>query len=251
VKAVPGRVPRQREGEKLIRKLESIGFLSDDEKSAVYRIPMQVRRMPARYDIARDGDEPSRSFLLLSGLVCRYKLVRKGKRQIFSFHTPGDIPDLQSLHLNKMDHSLCTLSKSTVAYIAHGDLHQIIGAFPRLGALFWRDTLIDAAIFREWMLGLGRRTGHQRIAHLLCEMSFRFKAIGLTHGHNYIFPVTQSDLADALGLTMVHVNRVLRSLREDKIVTIEREKVLIYDWERLIELADFETSYLHQKEEMD
>ena len=247
----PGRIsgtgrPSAVERDRLVKKLESIGTLTDVEREALRGLPMQVQVLGDGEDIVRDGERPSKCCLVLEGFVTRYKLLRDGKRQILSFHTPGDIPDLQSLHLRTMDHSLGTLALSRVGFITPQHLREVIGRSPRLGELFWRDTLIDAAIFREWMVGLGRRNAHQRIAHLLCEMSLRFKAVGLAQDHSYPMPVTQAEFADALGLTLVHVNRVLRDLRLLEIVRIESRMVSILDWERLVALGEFDPTYLHQ-----
>jgi CRP-like cAMP-binding protein len=146
----------------LVRKLESIAPLSDEERQAIVGLPMMVRNLKADQDIVRDQDRPSQCCLILEGFACRYKVIEGGKRQIFSFHIPGDIPDLQSLHLDIMDHSLGTIVASKVAFIPHEMVRAFIRAHPRIGDVFWRDTLIDAAIFREWMAGLGRREAYAR-----------------------------------------------------------------------------------------
>jgi CRP-like cAMP-binding protein len=146
----------------LVRKLESIAPLSDEERQAIVGLPMMVRNLKADQDIVRDQDRPSQCCLILEGFACRYKVIEGGKRQIFSFHIPGDIPDLQSIHLDIMDHSLGTVVASKVAFIPHKTVRAFIRAHPRIGDVFWRDTLIDAAIFREWMAGLGRREAYAR-----------------------------------------------------------------------------------------
>ena len=195
----------------LVRKLESIAPLSDEERHAIVALPMMVRNLKADQDIVRDQDRPSQCCLILEGFACRYKVIEGGKRQIFSFHIPGDIPDLQSLHLDIMDHSLGTIVASKVAFIPHETVRAFIRAHPRIGDVFWRDTLIDAAIFREWMAGLGRREAYARIAHLFCELYMKFSAVGLVNGHAFGMPLTQAELGDALGLSTVHVNRTCRS----------------------------------------
>src|SRR4051794_3148772 len=244
--AVRSAPPSPAERGRLIRKLESIGDVAAEEKAALRELPVQVRNFPDGRDIVAEGDRPMQCCLVLDGFVCRYRLLPEGRRQILSFHVSGEIPDLQSLHLKTMDHSLGTLSDSKLGFISHADLRELIRRFPRVGSLFWRDTLIDAAIFREWMVGLGRRTAHQRIAHLMCEMLLRVKAVGLARDHQYPLPITQTELADALGLTVVHVNRVLRSLREDGMLRVDRNSVSILNWERIRELAEFDPLYLHQ-----
>jgi CRP-like cAMP-binding protein len=229
-----------------VRKLESIGDVSADEKAAIYELPMQVRTLADGEDIVIEGERPSQCCFILTGVVCRYKILPEGRRQIFFFHTPGDFPDLQSLHLSTMDHSVATLAESRIGFVEHTYLRELIRRFPDLGSLLWRDTLIEAAIFREWMVGIGRRSAHQRIAHLLCEMALRFEAVGLTHDHNYQFPITQAEMGDALGLTDVHVNRVLRSLRKEQLVISNRAGIRILDWEGLKALGEFDPMYLHQ-----
>ena len=154
----------------LVLKLESITNLSEVERQALLDLPMRVQEIRADQDVVREGDRPSQCCLVLEGFVARYKYTDKGKRQIFAFHTPGDIPDLQSLHLKTMDHALATLTPCRLAFIHHGDMRELFRQHPRLADLFWRDTLIDAAIFREWMLGIGRRSAKARLAHFLCEM---------------------------------------------------------------------------------
>jgi CRP-like cAMP-binding protein len=163
-----------------------------------------------------------------------------GKRQIFSFHIPGDIPDLQTLHLQVMDHNVGTLVLSKVAFISHETVRAFLRAHLRIADVFWRDTLIDAAIYREWMAGIGRRDAHARIAHLLCELFLRLKAVGLTHGDAYEMPITQAELADLLGLSTVHVNRTLQQLRGSGIISTSREKVVIRNWNKLQEAGEFD-----------
>src|SRR5688572_2740544 len=197
----------------LIRKLESIAPLAPEEKAALLRLPLRLKTVPADQDIVREGDTPSECCLIVEGFACRYYLTDGGKRQIHSFHIAGDIPDLQSLHLDVMDHSLGTLVPSKLAFIQHDDLRALMRSHPRLGDLFWRDTLIDAAVFRQWMVGMGRRSAYSHMAHVLCELLVRLRAVHLVEDHAFQLPVTQVDLADALGLSPVHVNRVLQELR--------------------------------------
>ena len=203
------------ERNRLIRKLESIGRLSDQDKQAIFSLPMTIRSMNADEDIVRDGDSPNECCLIVEGFACRYKLTEDGKRQIMSFHMPGDIPDLQSLFLTVMDHSLGTLVPSRLAFIPHEAIYDLTARHANVAAVLWRDTLIDAAVFREWMIGIGRRSAYARIAHLLCELLVRFRAVELTDNHAFELPITQTELGDALGLSTVHVNRSLQELRGD------------------------------------
>lgn len=233
------------EHDRLIRKLESIVDLSGDDTKALLRLPLRLKSLGADQDVVREGDGPSECCLVLDGFVCRYKILPSGRRQIMSFHTPGDMPDLQSLHLHVMDHSVGTLVPSRVAFIPHQDIRDVCLRFPNLAAAFWRDTLIDAAIFREWMAGIGRRSAYQRIAHLICEMEVRSRAVGLSHDHTFEMPVTQEEIGDALGLSTVHVNRVLKALREDGLITFRGTTVSIHDWEALTIAGEFDPAYLH------
>jgi CRP-like cAMP-binding protein len=229
----------------LIRKLESIAPVSKDEREAIADLPITVRDLKADADIVRDQDRPSQCCLILEGFACRYKVLPGGKRQIFSFHIPGDIPDLQSIHLQVMDHSLATMVPSKVAFIPHETVRAFIRAHPRIGDIFWRDTLIDAAIFREWVANVGRREAYERIAHLFCELFVRVRAVGLNNGDSYEMPVTQAELADATGLSTVHVNRTMQALRANGLIKTENGKVVIQDWEGLQEAGEFDPTYLH------
>jgi CRP-like cAMP-binding protein len=231
----------------LIRKLESIAPVTDNEKQAIVGLPMVLRDLGADQDIVREQDPASQCCLILDGFACRYKILPSGKRQIFSFHIPGDIPDLQTLHLQVMDHNVGTLVPSKVAFISHETVRAFLRAHLRIADVFWRHTLIDAAIYREWMAGIGRRDAHARIAHLLCELFLRLKAVGLTHGDAYEMPITQAELADSLGLSTVHVNRTLQQLRRSGIISTSREKVVVRNWNKLQEAGEFDPTYLHLK----
>ncbi|WP_244914030.1 Crp/Fnr family transcriptional regulator [Methylobacterium frigidaeris] len=229
----------------LIRKLESIARLSDEERRAIERLPITGRHLAAHQDIVREKDRPSQCCLLLEGWVCRYQVLSEGKRQIFSFHIPGDIPDLQSLHLRVMDHSVCTMTQATVAFIPHEAMLELTATFPGIAAILWRDTLVDGAVFREWMTGMGRRTALEAVAHLFCEMYVKLEAVGLARDHGYRLPLTQADLGDALGLSNVHVNRTLREMRESGLITLHSGKLEIKHWQELAKLCDFDPTYLH------
>jgi CRP-like cAMP-binding protein len=233
----------------LIRKLESIAPVSDAERGAIAALPITVRELKADADIVRDQDRPSQCCALLEGFACRYKLLPGGKRQIMSFYIPGDIPDLQSLHLEIMDHSLATVVASKVAFIPHEVVRSFLRAHPRIADVFWRDTLIDAAVFREWVVNVGRRDAYARIAHVLCEVYVRLRAVGLVNGQTFEMPITQAELGDATGLSTVHVNRTLQELRGNGLITTQKNgRVVIEDWERLKEAGEFDPTYLHLKQ---
>ncbi|MER2265270.1 Crp/Fnr family transcriptional regulator [Methylobacterium oxalidis] len=229
----------------LVRRLESIAKLSEEERQAILSLPVKTRVLKAGHDVVREGDRPSQCCLILDGWACRYKLIDGGRRQILSFHIPGDIPDLQSLHIHTMDHSVVTLTQASLALLAHENLLDLIERYPRLGAIFWRETLIDAAIFREWMTGMGRRTAFERLAHLFCELYLRLQAVGLARSYRSAFPITQTDLGDALGLSNVHVNRVLKEMREQGLVTLRSSTLVIEKWDELVGACGFDPMYLH------
>ena len=229
---------------KLIRKLESIAILTNAEQRAIESLPVRIHHLDARQDIVRDGDRPSHCCLILDGWVCRYKLLSQGKRQIFSFHISGDIPDLQSLHVPTMDHSLATLTKATVAFIPHESMRELTAGYPNVAALLWRDTLIDGGIFRAWMVGMGRRSAYEQVAHLFCEMYLKLQAVGLAEGYQCPMPITQVDMADALGLTPVHVNRVLKEMRGKTLVTLRSSTLVIESWDELLRVSEFDPTYL-------
>ena len=233
----------------LIRKLESIARLAPEEKAALQRLPLRLKTVAADQDIVSEGDTPFECCMIVEGFACRYNLTAQGKRQILSFHISGDIPDLQSLHLKVMDHSLGTLIPCKLAFIQHDDLRSLMRNHPRLGDLFWRDTLIDAAVFRQWVVNVGRRQGPTRMAHLLCELLVRLRAVELVEDHIFDLPVTQAELADALGITNVHVNRVLQDLRGSGLIALRGKTLKVLDWEGLKMAGEFDPTYLHLTKE--
>jgi CRP-like cAMP-binding protein len=233
----------------LIRKLESIFDLSEDERQSLENLPMRVTAINADQDIVREGDRPSRCGLLLSGFACTYKVTAQGKRQIVSFNIPGDISDLQSLHLKVLDSSISTMSPCRVGFITHEALRDLCIRHPRIAAALWRGTLIDAAVFREWVVNVGRREGTSRVAHVLCELLVRLRAVGLVEDHACDLPITQTEFADAVGFTTVHVNRILQQLRNDGLIELKGERLFVPDWERLKQAGEFDPAYLHLENE--
>ncbi|WP_246498534.1 Crp/Fnr family transcriptional regulator [Microvirga soli] len=233
----------------MIRKLESIFPLSDEERDALASLPMQVVTFRPDQDIVRIGDRPTQSCMVLQGFTCVYKLTAEGKRQIVAFHVPGDMPDLQSLHLKVLDNSVATVSPCTLGFIPHEALQGICNRHSRITAALWRETLVDASIFREWMTGIGRREAYNRMAHLLCEFLVRLTAVGLAEDGTFDLPITQTELADAIGASTVHVNRVLQELRADGLIRSKGTQVSILDWEGLKATGDFDPLYLHLRQD--
>jgi CRP-like cAMP-binding protein len=233
----------------LIRKLESIFAITDEERQALDNLPMQMTAVRADQDIVREGDSSSRCCLLLSGFACTYKVTAQGKRQIVSFNLPGDVPDLQSLHLKVLDNSIGTISPCSIGFITHEALRDLCARYPRITAALWRGTLIDASIFREWVMNVGQREGSSRMAHVLCELLVRLRAVGLVEDHACDLPITQSEFADALGFTTVHVNRILQQLRADGLIELKGERLFVPDWEKLKQAGEFDATYLHLENE--
>jgi len=206
---------------------------------------MQLAVIEENQDLVREGDRPSRCCLLLSGFTATYKASGGGKRQIMNFGIAGDIPDLHSLHLKVLDSSVRTLTACQIGFITHDDLHDLCTRYPRIAAAFWHETLIEGAVFREWLLNIGRREAYTRIAHFFCEMLMRLKAVGLAEDDACDLPITQAELGEALGLTAVHVNRVLQQMRADGLIETKGIRLTIPDWGRLKEAGEFTSRYLH------
>jgi CRP-like cAMP-binding protein len=230
----------------LIRRLQVHNDLSPQDLEALQSLPISVREFPAHATIVKEGDRPSSCCLIIEGFICRSRVTTDGKRQILSVHVPGDIPDLQSLHLHVLDHDIWTSAPSKVGFISHESLRDISTARPGITNAFWRETLIDAAIFREWIVNVGRRDARASMAHFLIEQGERLRAVGIGTGDEFQLPLTQIELADALGLTPVHVNRVLQSLRKDNLVEVNKDQVRLLAPQRLKEIAGFERVYLHE-----
>ncbi len=229
----------------LVRKLSSIFDLTEDEKAAVMRLPLQIVHLEADQDIVREGDHPSRSCAVLEGFTHTYKTTAEGKRQILAFHLAGDTPDLQSIHLAVMDCSLGTLTRCKLGYIQHDALRDLCARHWRIASVLWRTTLIDAAKFREWLTNMGRRDAYSRMTHLLCEWVVRLRAVGLVEDWTCELPMTQVELADAIGTSTVHVNRVLQELRAAKLISLKGQTLTVLNWERLRDVSGFDPTYLH------
>jgi len=183
--------------------------------------------------------------VLLNGFAQRYKMLRDGRRQILSFHIPGDIPDILSLHLKVIGSGLATLSRSRVGFVPHNSLRRLMQEHPRLTDLLWRDTLIEAATLQEWMVGIGRQRALSRVAHLVCEMVTRLEAVGLAEGKSIELPLTQATIADAVGLSSVRVNRMVQRLRGMGLLAWRGKDLTVKDWNRLQGVAEFDPAYLH------
>ena len=228
----------------LLRKLQSVSDPTEADHRALVDLRPTIKILDAHQEIVREGQRPSIVCLILEGFACRYATVPSGRRQILSFHIPGDIPDLQALFIKVMDHNLATLVPTKVALVPHDAMRGLIDRNSRIAHLLWRDSLVDAAIFRKWIVGMGRRTAYARFAHLVCEFAMRMDAVGLMKANVCAMPFTQTDIADALGLSSVHINRVLGRMRKQGLFTWQDGVLTIKNWQRLQKDAEFDPSYL-------
>jgi CRP-like cAMP-binding protein len=228
-----------------IRRFDYLHHLSPEEKKVLEGLCSAPVSFAADQDIVREGDQPTTSSVLIEGIVFRYQITADGKRQIMSFHIPGDVFDAQSFLLESMDHSVGALTDCKLALIPHEKLTELTEHHPRLARAFWKDTLVDAAIFREWIVNVGRRSAYQRIAHLICEIFSRLQVVGLAKDYRMLWPFTQTEIGDATGLSVVHVNRTLQELRQERLITLANPALTIHDWEGLQKAGQFDARYLH------
>ncbi|MBA3676473.1 MAG: Crp/Fnr family transcriptional regulator [Sphingosinicella sp.] len=233
----------------MLRKLSYWGALGEADKAAALALPFKQKLIEAQKYTVRDGDQATHSCVLLSGFAYRHKVVGDGSRQILSINMKGDIVDLQNSLLGTADHNVQALTQCEVAFIPRDEIRQIAFERPNIGMAMWYDTLVDGSIFREWIANVGRRDAHTRMAHLLCEFALRLKVAGLGERDNYVLPMTQEQLADATGLTPVHVNRTLRALDEEGLISRDKREVRIADWKKLAAAGDFQSGYLHLHED--
>ena len=196
-------------------------------------------------DIVHAHQRPTDSHLLLEGWAYRYLTLSDGRRQIVSVHMPGEFIDLHSFPLQMMDHSIGAFTPCRIALAPHARLRQVTERHPHLARVFWLSTLVDAAIHRQWLLGAGQRSALERIAHLLCELCVRVESVGLSRDRRFRLPMLQSEIADAMGITSVHANRIVQELRGQLILTWQGREVVILDWERLAGIAEFDPTYLN------
>lgn len=230
----------------LARKLRQFTRLSsEDERVLAGMACERVRRVAARMDIARELEKPSGVKLIRQGWACRYKALEDGRRQIVAFLVPGDLCDLNVFILREMDHSIGALTAVTFADISRETVERVMSFHPRVTqALLW-EQLVTAAIQREWTVNLGRRSAFERVAHLLCELFLRLRGVGLAEGDRCELPVTQTELAEATGLTAVYVNRTLQELRGRGLIALRGKELVVPDLQALQDAALFSPNYLH------
>lgn len=227
---------------RLLRKRVEI---SPEEEQAIRGSVAETREVAADEILIRSGEERHSSLVLLNGWMARSKDLSGGERQVTELHVAGDFADLHGLTLKRLDHDLVTLSDCTIGIVPHERLMAMTERYPRLARAYWLSTNVDAAIHREWVLSLGQRSALSRMAHLFCEMYERLEAVGRTNGNRYEFPLTQRELSECLGLTVVHANRTLQALRRRGLVELENRQLTIRDRNGLQGVAEFDRSYLY------
>jgi CRP-like cAMP-binding protein len=228
----------------LVAKLETRAPLSEEDRDALNALHADAREIGARRSLIREGDRPDHVHLMVEGWSARYKLLPDGARQITAFLIPGDFCDLHITILGEMDHGIATLTRSKVAFIPRAQMEALTER-PSLAKAFWWSTLVDEAVLRSWIVNIGRRDAFEAVGHLICELYVRMKNVGLVDGHRFELPLTQEEIGDALGLTSVHVNRVLQRLRANDLISLRQGLLTIHDYRALEKASGFNSNYLH------
>jgi CRP-like cAMP-binding protein len=228
----------------LIQNLSNHDIITDEEQILLRSIPVRERSYNADEDLVSENSRPPFSTLLLEGFAARYKLTPDGTRQITALHVAGDFVDLHAFLLKTMDHGIIALSPCRVGHVDHSELQMVTQKAAHLTRLLWLKTIIDGAIHREWIVAMGRRSKRAHLAHLICELYRRMEAMGLTNGYSFHFPLSQGEMADVLGLSLVHMNRTIQSLRKDGLIGWLNHTVTVLDWDELCTIADFDPTYL-------
>ncbi|HUP67956.1 MAG TPA: Crp/Fnr family transcriptional regulator [Sphingomicrobium sp.] len=229
----------------LLRQLELYTGLPEEDRRLVMGLPHRVRRLDAGSYVIREGDLPGHCCVLVSGYAFRQKVTGTGARQILALCIPGDAVDLQNMFLDVSDHSVQLLTQCEVADIPREALQELVMQRAAVGTAIIELTLVESSILREWVVNVGRRDARARVAHILCEFAVRLESRGLAPHGGFELPMTQEQLADATGLTSVHINRVLKSLEADGLINRKRRQIHFEDWRALQYAGDFSRRYLH------
>lgn len=235
-------------GQVLLDHLSRVGEFCPDDRDAILSVQGELNVFRRHEDISKAGTQPCHSAIVVTGFLQRYVSRSDGSRQIHSFYIAGDAPSLESLHLDRLDSNLSAAVPSEVAIIPHAELHRLMVSRPRVQALIWRSSLMQSALYREWLMRNSQLAADGAMAHLFCEIYKRSSAANLVERKSCEMPLTQEMLADALGLTGVHVNRTLQQLRETGMVDHRGGRLFMYDFDRLANYADFDPFYLHLKD---
>ena len=229
----------------LLRKLSFFADLSDSDRTAIEALCARPTRIERKRTLVREGEQLNHVHLLLEGWAYRYKHVPDGGRHILAYLVPGDLGDIHGFVFKTMDHTLGLLGPATVAIIPHEQMLETISRHPQVERALWWSTLVDCAVLREWLVNLGHRDAYKRIAHLFCELWIRMRSVGLADDDRFSLPLTQEEIGDTTGLTAVHVNRTLRRMRSEGLITLTRKQLTILEPKRLVAAAEFQPDYLH------
>lgn len=231
----------------LLSRLNAFTNLDPDDRTKLDALCRDVRTTAAKRDIISEGDRPQHVHLVIDGWAARYKWINGGSRQITAFLIPGDFCDIHVAVLGRMDHGIVALTRCKVAYIDSIEMDRLTMENNRLTRAMWWGTLVDEAVLRQWVVNVGRRDAYERVAHVLCELHARMKMVDLVKNDHLALPITQEDLADATGLTSVHINRTLQRLRRDNLIELGGGMLNVLDVRALQEAGGFDPSYLHIK----
>jgi CRP-like cAMP-binding protein len=226
-----------------LARLKSRSVLSDREQRQILELPVRVKQARPNEDFVALGERVDHACFVVDGLVGRFDQNSQGDRQITALHIPGDMPDLHSVVQPTATSALQALSTSTILEVPHAALRAASGKYPAIAEALWRDCMVDSMILAQWVVNVGRREAKSRVAHLLCEMAWRYKATPVGGRVEFQLPMTQAQLADAAGLTPVHVNRTLKALAGVG-TRFGQKTVRIDDWDALVEIGDFDPAYL-------
>lgn len=233
--------------EAMIARYERRAPLGIEAQAALRALPFELKTYPAHSYMVREGERVTSAKLIVDGLAYRHKVTAEGARQIVSLHIAGEFIDLEGILLPRSDHNVQVLSTCTVAQIPREAVLDVIHGHGTIAHAMWVDTLIDASIYREWVVNVGRRDARQAMCHFLCEFGRRLEGAGLAGKSGYELPMTQEQLADTLGITPVHVNRVLRELDDEGVVIRHKRFIEVPNWEKLRKIGGFSDLYLHQE----
>ena len=231
--------------EPLLLNLEHRDVVSASERALLQKAMTRERQVAKGEDLVREGSRPTSSTLLIQGFAARYKITQGGSRQITALHVAGDFVDLHAFLLKTMDHGIVALSPCRVVSAEHGQLTQITEDSPHLARLLWLDTLVHGSIHRAWIVAMGRRSKASHLAHIVCELYVRLQITGNVDGQSFHLPLSQAEMADVMGLSLVHMNRVIQEMRRNGLISWTNQTVTILDWERLRTLAEFDPTYLN------
>jgi CRP-like cAMP-binding protein len=229
----------------MVSKLTNRSWISPEDRDRLLGLPSTARLFDAGSYLVREGDSPNHCNIIVSGLACGHKITGDGLRQIVAMHMVGDVVDLQLLYLEIADHNVQTLGRCEVVTVPRDALRRLLVEHPSIAHAVSTTILVDLSIASEWLLNIGRRDARKRIAHLLCELAARMDRADAAPGQDFILPMTQEQIGDAVGLTTVHTNRMIKSLIDDSLITFTKHAITIPNWSNLVRYADFNERYLH------